>query len=88
MGFKVTVKSDDGQVIDEFEADCLAGAVHIAGSEDYQGLFYAECDVLTALRTLRTDMQVIADHISDEEIAEAAQDDETAIEEDAPEVTR
>lgn len=84
MGFKVTIKTDDGEVLDELECDCIEAAMHVKDSEDYQGIFYADCDATTALRTLRTGMQTIADHIGDEDIAQAAEDDLSEIFEDKP----
>lgn len=75
MSFKVTIRTDDGEVLDELECDCISAAVHVSDSEDYQGMFYADCDATTALHTLRTAMQTIADHLGDDDIAEAAQED-------------
>ena len=84
MGFKVTIRTDDGEVLDELECDCIAAAVHVNDSEDYQGIFYADCDATTALRTLRTAMQTIADHMGDEDIVQAAEEDLSEMVEDNP----
>ena len=84
MGFRVTIKTDDGELLDELLCDCIVPAVHVSDSEDYQSIFYAESDAMTALRTLRTAMQTVADHLGDDDIAQAAEEDFSELFEDDP----
>lgn len=84
MSFKVTIKDEDGKVVDDLEADCLVGALHVSGSEDYQGLFYADCDGVTALRCIRAATKVIAEKMNDEDIVQAMEEDESELVEDKP----
>lgn len=79
-GFKVTIKTADGEVLDELECDCIVGAVHVTDSEDYLGLFYADCTDAEALRTLRAAMQKISEVMQDEDIQKAMEEDDAAIE--------
>lgn len=79
MAFKLTVTTDGGELLDEYETDCFVGAVHIAGSEEYHGVFYADCSALEVVRCLRAAMRVIEGKLQDPEILEAAQEDESEL---------
>ena len=86
MSFKVTIKDEDGKVVDDLEADCLVGALHVSGGADegYATLFYADCDGVTALRCMRVATKVIAEKMNDEDIMQAMEEDGSELIEDKP----
>lgn len=75
--FQVTILKDY-ELVDSFETDCIIGTAHDTKTDDYAAIFYADCDDRTAARTLRAEMQNVNDHLTDE-LLEAAQEDDTHI---------
>lgn len=80
MKFKVTIKNENGELIDEIETDCIIGSLHDCSDEAgdaYQNIFYADCEATTVARSLRACMSNLKEHMQDKQIAMALLMDDT-----------
>ncbi len=75
MKFRLTIKND-GIVFDELETDFVMATVHCEadGKDAYQNLFYADCTKETVGRGLRSAMQNVTEHFT-EDVLESVKND-------------
>lgn len=74
MKFKVTVRHENGELIDEIETDCIIGSLHDCSDESgdaYQNIFYADCEPTTVARSMRACMSNLKELMQDKQIAMA-----------------